>query len=336
MNKSGYYLKKIFILMTLVIMLLVSTLGFAYPDDMTLDPGEHIYPCETVDKMLAKLKIDKYNARNLYNGRYYMVLGHVCSIADNDKSFELTYVNTITVGAATITASTKDSAIISKISGLNVGDNVFVYCKVSVSTWGSGSISLSDIAEVSATNDTFVMSNSYSVPSYKTICTDDMASRSLGDGLIKYYIPDEWADVEESLPLADGKYDLDGYLYRLNEISDTYTVRPEQVYVFYLDYNTFVSSKSNWSKPDTIEKELVKNILPTDSINKVGDFKVDYSNNFDCYASNYTDAADIFHRINFIFTPVGDNEGLCVIMYVFSEANYTEDIMFMLRSMELN
>ncbi len=329
-------IKKAYILFVVMIILLSFLIGFKFTDDMTLDSNEHIYPCVTADKMLAQLKIDKNNVKSLYNGKYYMVLGHVCSIATNNKSFELTYVNTITVGTATISASTKDSTIISKISNLSIGDNVFVYCKVDVSTWGAGSIALKNIVEISKTSDTLLKNNSYSVPTNKIICTDDINSRELGDGLIKYYISDEWEDVEERLPKADGKYDLDGYLYRLNEIPDTYTVRAEQVYVFYLDYNTFVSDKSNWNDSEEVERELVKNLLPNDNISTVSKFNVDYSKNMKCYASSYTDAADVFHRINFIFTPVGDNEGLCVIMYVFSEANYTEDIMFMLRSMELN
>ncbi len=336
MTKRIYKNKKVYIVVMVMCLFMSFVMGFNYSDSMTIDSSKHIYPCVTADKMLAQLSINKDNAYSLYNGKYYMVLGHVCSKATDNKSFDITYINTVSVGGPTISASSSSSAIISEIAGLSVGQNVMIYCKVSVSTWGSGSISLKEIAEVSATNDISVVNNSYSVPSYKTICTDDMDSRTLGDGLIKYYISDEWEAVEEALPMADSKYELDGYVYRLNEISTTYTVRPEQVYVFYLDYNTYIVNKSDWSNTSGIEIALVKNLLPYDSITKVSNFNVDYSKNMKCYASSYTDAADIFHRINFIFTPVGDNEGLCVVMYVFSEANYTEDIMFMLRSMELN
>lgn len=288
--------------------------------------NEAVYKCVKLDEIFKTYNNYPDLAKSLYDEEYCCILAHVDS--KRDKTLYLAALGEAV--NSPITCNSYDSNVLSQIDGVEAGDNVLVYCKVDVGTLFSNSLSIKNIMAVYKTDAADVKTGSYALIDGASYTGSEQ--RILGNK-IQYYIPKEWEILEHPLPLVDNKYILEGYYYRVNEKPENYKMDAEGIYIFYLENNKFVKDIKMFGETKKIEQAVVKNIIGDDSA-KISSKKTTYGKKYDYYVSSFYDQNEKLHRIEFVFMPLSDNKGMCVMMYTFTKSDCVDDMLLFMRTID--
>lgn len=318
----------------IVLSMVVLLCGFIFDNpEMTLDTEENIvYQNLSIDKLLADFAADDDLAEETYAKARIVLWGKVSEISKNAKDVTLISLNGNQEGSIKCSSSNKD--IIAYVKTLSQGDIVKVYGKFSISLVGKDMCM--DTTKIEKTADQLRSNTCYSMLNGNTVDREDMYIRTLADEKITYYIPTEWSGMEYDL--VENKLGrIEGYQYRLNEMPQSATVQPESLFICYFD-NKLLKNSSDKSKTDQIERAIIANILnkDADSLDKFPTEKVTtyYGTKYQYYQDAYKDILGQGHHVEFVFQKV-DTDGIIVYLYIYTDANHVNDIMYLMRLLDV-
>lgn len=184
-----------------------------------------------------------------------------------------------------------------------------------------------------ATNQKEIQLNVADYTSYKEYGTNETKTRSLADGLISYRIPNYWESIETKIDTLPDGY---GYQYKLDDnFSDS---RVENLSIFYFDIPDYVKEFKDYKEIGGIERAIIENICPDEDLSwynlnlKHYLFPTEsasaFGKKFDYYRASYKN-----HVVEFVFTEATD--GLCVMVYVYKDTDYVDDIMYLISTLNV-
>lgn len=290
----------------------------------------YVYQNGSAKFMLSKLTSNYDSAVQMYDDQYMAVIGRITKISSNNKTVKLAGINSLDQ-EITIDCSIKDSVAVSDVGGMKLNDHVRVFGKVSVGKFPSKHMDM-DVYKIERTTLQNAYANVYTNCEGEDYDQSVMAARTLAGGKVKYYVPESWVSVESELPDVDG-FEMDGYQYRLNEIAADFKVMPESMFVFYFSNMKFLKKLSDKSETEAIEKAIVQNILPKDQLSSfpTREVKSYYGHELDYYDTSFKKSSGKEFNVEFVFTPVGDDLGILVYMYVYDDVQHLDDIMAVMR-----
>lgn len=263
---------------------------------------------------------------------------NLCSFSGTITEIDKKYKNIQIKDSSSETAILIDtSKIKDTIKNLKVSDLVQVYGIANKGMIGdkysikAANISTNVIA--GAGNDIYCMENG------RSIKKSDMVECSLDNGQVKYYIPKYWKaeNVEFNIQENDLGY-IEGYQYVLNRTPGSDENEPESFFVCYFKYDGNLRNDTSRSAEKPIEKAIVKNIENQD----VGKFPTKevkstyYGRKYNYYSGQYNDVIkvnDDYHT-EYIFESNGE-DGIVMYLYVYKKPLHKEDIMLVLRFLEI-
>lgn len=324
--------KTFFIFFLLLLAILLCGFGFN-ASEMIMDTEQNvIYQNFSIDEVLKDFELDKGLAKAQYNNSRIVICGTVSEITKNYKAVIISAVNGNQ--EETIKCSFSDKDLIAYARMLSEGDLVKVYGKFSVSIIG-GNLNI-DVSKINKTVENTTIDTCYSLLNGKTIDRESLSVRTLADNKITYYLPNDWSTVEYSI-IENDLGVIEGYQYRLNEISQSAAVQPESFFVCYFD-NKLLKLSGDKSKTDLIERSIIANILnkKAESLAKFPAKKVDtyYGAKYQYYQDAYRDNLGQGYHVEFAFQKV-QTDGILVYLYVYHDANHLDDIMFLMRLLEV-
>ena len=324
--------KKTFFVFFLLLGILLCGFGFNQ-SEMILDTEQNIvYQNLSIDKIFTDFAADKDSAKNKYNHSRIVLCGKVSEIAKKYKTIILTAANENQEG--TLKCSFSDKNLTAYVKTLSQGDLVKVYGKFSISIINNNlNIDVSKIEKITA--DTTI-DTCYSLLNGKTIDQKNLSVRTLADKKITYYIPAEWSEIEYNI-VDNSLGVMEGYQYRLDEIPQSAAVHPESLFVGYFD-NQLLKFSSDKNKTDLIERSIIANILnkKADSLAKFPAKKIDtyYGAKYQYYQDAYKDNLGQGYHVEFVFQKL-NTDGILVYLYVYYDPNHIDDIMFLMRLLEM-
>lgn len=324
--------KTFFLILILSMGMLLCGFLFDSPEMILDTEKDTVYQNYSIDKVLADFSIDENSAKDDYGKARIVLLGKVSEISKNYKDVTLVSINGTQEGS--IKSSSSDKDIIACVKTLSKDDIVKVYGEFSISLVG-GKLSM-ETSKIEKTTTNSVSNTIYSLFNGNTVDMEDLYARTLANEKITYYIPAEWSEAEYDI-VDNDLGSIEGYQYRLNEIPQFAAVQPESFFVCYFD-NKFLKNSSDKNKTDLIEKAIIANILDKkpDNLGKFPTKKVDtyYGVKYQYYQDAYQDILGQGHHVEFVFQQV-DTEGIIVYLYIYTDANHIDDIMFLMRLLEV-
>ena len=184
-----------------------------------------------------------------------------------------------------------------------------------------------------ATTKKEIQLNAETNTDFKVYSQSESLNRSLAGEKIKYRIPKYWNDKEISINTLPSGY---GYQYKLDDnYSDT---RVENLSVFYFSIPDNVKEYKDYKEIAGIERAVIQNICPDEELSwnsltfKHFTFPTlsvkAYGKKFDYYRAAYKN-----HVVEFVFTEAQD--GLCVMVYVYKDTKFVDDIMYVISTIEV-
>lgn len=325
--------KKWFCLFILLPGILLCGFIFTSPETVLDAEKRIVYQNYSIDEVLSAFAAEGDAAKAEYDRARILLLGRVEETAEKNKTVTLVSVSGKQEGK--VKCSFSDEESIALIKTLSKGEFVKVYGKFSVSFMGS-QLHM-DGSRIEKTAENTVSHTVYSSLEGKTVDVERMYARTLAGDKITYYIPAEWEAVEYNIAEND-LGSIEGFQYRLNELPGSAAVLPESLFVCYFDYKHLKNS-SDKGKTDLIERAIIANILKKnpDALDKFPVKKTDtyYGAKYQYYQDAYKNPLGQGHHVEFVFQQAGA-EGIIVYLYVYSDANHVEDIMFLMRLLEVH
>lgn len=293
----------------------------------------YVYQNGSAKLILSKMKSNYESAEQLYDKQYMAVIGRITKISSNNKTVKLAGINSQDTELL-IDCSMKDSEAVATVGGMKIGDHVRVFGEVRVGKFPVKYVNM-DVYKIEKTTEQNAYAVVYTNCDGEDYDKTEMAARSLAGGKVIYYVPQSWETVETELPDVDG-YEIDGYQYKLNEIAADFKVTPESMFVFYFSNMKFLKKLSDKAETESIEMAIVKNILPKDNLSSFPTREVDsyFGHELDYYDTSFKKSSGKEFNVEFVFTPVGDDLGILVYMYVYDEVQHLDDIMALMRMTE--
>lgn len=178
----------------------------------------------------------------------------------------------------------------------------------------------------------------------KSFSPQRSTKKSISGGKMTYMVPSDFDAVEAPLE------NIAGYSYRLNQIPSQFRTDAEDVFVFYFDNEKYLLNLNDKNHREAIEMAIVKNILPEEKVNNLFErmsfptktIKAKYTpvsgknftREYDYFTTYFVDSSRKTHNVEFVFTPNGD-KGIGCILYIFTESVHKEDILYLMRTIEL-
>ncbi len=311
-------------LMAVLILLCGFSFGRIY---VTLDVRDNtLYREMSAGEIFDAVSSDLQAAKQTYDRESCAVFGKLKSVAKDGRSFEIT---------AADTDGTQNRSI-HCILGENysgslpaVGSVFYTLGELRITALGSGSCSL-EAAGIRESSSRLASDEVYLTVNGDIVRPGSMTVRTFGknsitkDPVVSLKIPESFVTVEEKLP------NLDGYLYRLNEMRDTRNTRPEQFYIFWFDNEEQLYDQNDKNRSQDIARAIIKNILPGENI-RFGRFPIRRT----VYGQEYMyyDTAYSGHNAEFVFKPCG-TDGILCMLYVYRNSDHKKDILSIFRFVE--
>ncbi len=299
---------------------------------VTLDTNNNkVYQNMTFDDIAEDYLTDPEGAGEKYNGGYYAVRGRIALKNEGNTSITLRCIDINQSGR--LICTTSNTQIIGAVSEMDPGENVVVYGKLSTPLFGEDlQLSIDNISE----SNKDIPQTVYSLKNGKSMDSDNMESRTLGEGKIEYKIPASWADVEHNIK-EEKLGTIDGCQYRLNEISGSASVRPESFFVCYFD-NSLLSDPNDRKHTDSIERTIISNILGKE-VNKLKAFpskwvNTYYGSRYQYYDDKYSNSSGEGYHTEFVFQQNG-TDGIVVYIYVYKDKNHIDDVFFVMNMLDI-
>ncbi len=254
--------------------------------------------------------------------------GKVVSVSDEGIGKEV-YVSADGTVNKSVKVKLLDRTLLAKADRFTVGSDVVVYGKVKPSV-----IPMKDYYVQAFSMD--LSENEYDADVYRCMAngsktyTSSSIVRTIGPK-ISYRIPETFASVEQKLP------NIEGYEYKLNQIAGQAKVDPEQLYVFWFDYEKYLLNiAQDRDNTSGIEKAIVENILRNESFGTFPAKKITSDDDiaYHYYMTTFTDSLREYHNVEFVFIPIKD-KGIVVYLYVFTTSDHKDDILMLMNGMSM-
>ncbi|MCM1124316.1 MAG: hypothetical protein NC416_17180 [Eubacterium sp.] len=315
-------LRKKGILIPTILLFATLSCGFSLKKTVTLNTESRIlYQNCSVDQLLSDIGKNFDVAKDKYDDGYYIIVGKIAEIADNNKEVVLGGDKGNSQG--TITCSVDQSMI----AGYRNSDIVKVYGEVKISGSQNKPKIKMDLVKIEKADGYAAVDTKYSYIEGGTYDTAVMQEQKLHGGKVKYYVPKEWGAVEYNIVPDLG--DMEGYQYVLNALPDKPAVEPESLFVCYFDSKNKLSDRDQVNETKAIRKLIVTNILGANDL-KETKRKTYYGTEYYYYVGTYKDKQEETHRVEFVFQDI-KNEGMVVYLYVYEQEEHVNDIMCVMR-----
>ena len=249
------------------------------------------------------------------------------SVSKNHKTVTVYGDSSDTVG---VEVDTSDSSVLNIAGSLKLGDRVTVYGQVDGNEVDAEHIRVNMEKEPTVLSFVF-----YDGKEYDEASVSDLAR----DGHVSLRIPSAWENEFVKGRLTNN--DVNGYQFFLNAIYPQNRDYPENFYVFYFNYETYLDkppARPTSGDHKDLEKLVVKNIVQDLS----GDFKIDIStlklgngNQFDYCSMVYQPKDDNDYRLEFIFKP--DSKGFVCMLYLYYPndfgVNHLQDVAYVVNTL---
>lgn len=305
----------------LIAFVLLLAFGFgiaAYAVDWTAQlktfmQSEKTYYSTSVETLSRLQNSEKGSFKTGYGDKYVVVTG---SIAADSVASTRREMNIYDYGVkAKVTLA--DNALQTIAGRLQAGDRVTVYGQLKIKGWNDDSFEIAadhiDVNGYYVPYDSYVF---YGSSSMNGTLIDNLTK----DGHIGFAVPKTWTEEFVMTPLTNNG--ISGYQFSLNAISPQNTAYPENFYIFYFDYKTYLdyppSSPTKGDRHD-IEELVIKNIVDSlgdDFDVDVEDFRASDGNEYDYYLTKYRPKDGNDYRLEFIFVPDG-NKGFVCMLYLY-------------------
>ena len=330
MNFKGITKRLAAIFFVLVIFVFNSSFGVSERDARLKNSleNDHLYLVLSTDFLGLMMSKNKSTFKERYDDKFVAFYGTIRynSIADNHKM--ITVYDNNNYG---VKVDTSSSAIKSIVDRLNMGDHVIVYGQVDSSEIDAEYIVVNPSFELSVESNVFYPNKVYSEEAVK-----DLAK----NGHVTFHLPLVWKDEYVMGRLTNN--DVNGYQFFLNAISPQNLNYPENFYIFYFNYETYLNYvKKGMDSFDIedIEELVIDNILGGLS----GSFKIDISTlklsdgkKYDYCTTTYKPADGNDYRLEFIFKH--DSTGFVCMLYLYypndSAVNHLQDVTYVVQTLE--
>ena len=289
-----------------------------------------VYEFCSVDEMLSGLSADRKAVAAKYKNMPVLLAGKVKSVSADGKDLVITG----TENAQVSMECTYDKTLRSEIKNYKAGDTIAMYGQVDVGIFtGEPYFKTEKVTAAPAgrTSGMYYMQNGASFDRRDTV------KETLHNGDAVYYVPSSWTGKEIRRNVTEENLGtMEGYQYVLNKLGSADPV-PESVFVCYFDNATQLGYAGDAGETKLIEKAIVENILGSVGLfptKKVTTYYGEEYNYYDGVFKNALEAGEGY-RTEFIFRADGE-EGIVVVLYVYKEAKHADDLLFLMRFLEVN
>ena len=229
-----------------------------------------------------------------------------------------------------VQVDTSTSSVIGIVGQLKPGDHVTVYGQVDGSEVDAEHLVINPEKAPEILSYVF-----YPDKAYDEVTVTDLAR----DGHVSFRLPATWDNKYVKGRLTNN--DINGYQFFLNAIYPQNLNYPENFYIFYFNYETYLDqppAKPTSGDHKDLEELVIKNILQPLS----GDFKVDISTlklsdgkKFDYCSTVYKPADGNDYRLEFLFKP--DSKGFVCMLYLYYPndyaVNHLQDVAYVVQTL---
>ena len=230
-----------------------------------------------------------------------------------------------------VQVDTNFPSVINMVSQLKLGDRVTVYGQVDGSEVDAEHLVINPEKAPEILSYVF-----YPDKAYDEVTVTDLAR----DGHVSFRLPASWDNEYVKGRLTNN--DVNGYQFFLNAIYPQNLNYPENFYMFYFPYETYLDKvKKNMDSFDIedIEELVIQNIMQPLS----GDFKVDISTmtlsdgkKFDYCSTVYKPADGNDYRLEFLFNH--DSKGFVCMLYLYYPndyaVNHLQDVAYVVQTLQ--
>ncbi len=232
-----------------------------------------------------------------------------------------------------VEVDTSAASVKNLVGQLKLGDHVTVYGQVDGSEVDAEHLVINPEKAPEILSYVF-----YPDKSYDEETVTDLAR----DGHVRFKLPASWDNEYVKDRLVNN--DVNGYQFFLNAIYPQNLNYPENFYLFYFSYETYLDqppAKPTSGDHKDLEKLVVKNIVNPLS----GDFDIDISTvklsdgkKFDYCSTVYKPADGNDYRLEFLFIP--DSKGFVCMLYLYypndSAVSHLQDVAYVVQTLEVN
>ena len=271
---------------------------------------DYLYQVLTPDHIGSLLTISKSNFKAKYDDKFVAVPGSAYFISSNHKSIK------VFGKEKNIEIDTSDSAVIGTVGQLKSGDKVMVYCQVDGTDLEAKHIVINPEKEPQNLSYVFYLD--------KTEYYEPVVSDLAADGHVSFHIPETWNDEYVMGRLTNNN--VNGYQFFLNAIYPQNREFPENFYIFYFNYETYLDKvKKN---PDSFDIEDIEELIIDNIVqNLSGNIKIDVSTiklpdgtKLDYCPTVYKPADGNDYRLEFLFK--SDSTGIICMLYLYYPNDY--------------
>lgn len=311
--------------------LTLSGAGWFNTTKVTVDTeNNYVYELCTAQEILSEFAANGKVAKEKYQGVPLLLVGKVVSVGSGGKNMVLTGTET-TKGSVECTF---DKSLRATAKQYSVGDKVAVYGRLIVNVFNGDIYLAAD--KLTAPPVAATSQDMYYLLDGTSFDRQNAVKETLACGQAEYYVPAAWTGKKIRHNVKEENLGtMEGYQYVLNKL-DGQTSVPESVFVCYFDNKTQLGFEGDADETKLIEKAIVENILgsvgifPTKKVTTYYDAEYNY---YDGVFKNALEAGEGY-RTEFIFQADGE-EGIVVVLYVYREARHVEDLLFLMRFLEV-
>lgn len=320
--------KRIYVsLLVLLVGLMLCGFNLFNSSEVAIDTvNNKVYRYVTVDKIISDFKSDEKRAVDNYNNGYYLLSGTIESISKKGDSIK-------------IYGSSKSDIIVcpcnkfvrADILNYSPGDNVALYGQISVDVFDKESHL--KVEKIIKAPKAIMSSEIYYTLGGSMFDFSKSRQKSLANGRVEYRIPDNWREIEIDVK-ENGLGTIEGYQYVLNKLPGNENAVPESLFVTYFD-KSLLKDKSDIKNIKEVEKVIIKNIEKNVNRFPIKTVSTYYNQKYKYYIGKYTDKLDLVgYRTEYVFIDDAD-KGIVMLLYVYREPEYADDVMFVTRFLEI-
>lgn len=305
--------------------------GWFGTSKVVIDTEEnYVYEQCMADEVLTAFAANHKAAKEQYQGAALLLTGKVKSVGSEGKKLVLTGTGT----AIQSMECTYDKALRATALQYKDGDKVALYGRISVNIF-TGTVSFK-VDKFTIPPAAVTSTDMYYLSDGTSFDKKNAVKETLQSGAVEYYVPASWMGKEIRHNVKEENLGtMEGYQYVLNKL-DGQDTTPESVFVCYFDNKTQLGYAGDAGETKLIEKAIAENILgkvgsfPTKKVTTYYDTEYNY---YDGVFKNALEAGEGY-RTEFIFQADGE-DGIVVVLYVYKEAKHVEDLLFLMRFLEV-
>lgn len=288
-----------------------------------------VYEQCRADEVFSAFSSDSKTAKEKYGKMPVRLTAKVVSVDGDGTDLVITGMNT----AASSMGCSYDKALRSEMKQYKAGDTITLYGQIAVGLFtGEVSLKVDKIAQDAGTSRSAGM---YYLQNGATFDMRDAVKETLRNGDVEYYVPSAWTGKEIRHNITEENLGtMEGYQYVLNKLDASETV-PESVFVCYFDKDKLFD-ESDVVKTEQVAKLVVENILGSAGSLSKKEVTTYYDTEYLYYKGVFKNAMETGegYRTEFIFQADGE-DGIVVVLYVYKEAKHVDDLLFLMRFLEV-